>query len=402
MLVASATSFPKSFQAKQTTCWPNGAENHAILTELCHFLSCPGGCLIPSPPSSDVPFVKFFVCVALAASYAAADSHPSWWTLASPEATALVGIKWDNLQRSPFAPALEAELSGPLGFPDLDCLKHAREVVISAPEFLAMAAGNFPAASVNQQAQRAGLRRIVYKGITLWIPSAAGSFGVAQMSEQLLLTGTRKTMLGAIDRSQMESGRQYSNLLPRAARFSQTADLWVVAVKLPDPLASLFVPIDAAGTGFLGEISVRDGLSLDASFDAASTDAASKVAAALMDQAQTLPEFARGLEASSDRRTVSLELHVDADQLAAALQKTPIAPPAAPAAPAPVLAKAAAPTPAPVVVASAPVAVAPVKPAEPLKPVEPPKPIDPPKPPKPQVIRITGLDDGPREIVLSK
>ena len=62
-----------------------------------------------------------------------------------------------------------------------------------------------------------------------------------------MLVGARKTLQAAIDRSLMETGRTYSALLPRAARFSQTGDLWVVAVKLPDPLASLFVPLDAEG-----------------------------------------------------------------------------------------------------------------------------------------------------------
>ena len=90
-----------------------------------------------------------------------------------------------------------------------------------------------------------------------------------------MLVGSRKTLQGAIDRSLSETGRQYSPLLPRAAHFSQTGDLWVVAAKLPDPLADLFVPLDAAdATDFLGQVSVRDGLVVEASFDAGSEAAA--------------------------------------------------------------------------------------------------------------------------------
>ena len=53
-----------------------------------------------------------------------AESHPSWWRYASPEATALVGIRWEHLRSSPFAGAITGELSGEdgLGVPDLYCL----------------------------------------------------------------------------------------------------------------------------------------------------------------------------------------------------------------------------------------------------------------------------------------
>ncbi len=269
--------------------------------------------------------MKFPCLFVLAASLALAESHPSWWTYASPEATALVGIQWDNLRNSPLASAVDAELfgAGPLGFPDLECLKHARELIISAPELLAAAAGSFPSAAVKDQAPRAGLHRLVYRGVTLWIPDAPTALGVAEISEQLVLVGARKTLQTAVDRSLLESARPYSGLLPRAARFSQTGDLWVVALKLPDPLASLFVPLDAQGYEFAGELSIRGGLSVDASFDASSTDAAETIAAQIQEQAQTLPSFARALEATSDRRTVNIELQASTEDVLAALHAAP-------------------------------------------------------------------------------
>lgn len=325
----------------------------------------------------------------------------------------MVGIQWENLRNSPFASAIEAELSssGPLAFPNLDCLRQARQIVISAPELLAAEAGSFPAATVRDQAQRAGLHRLVYRNVTLWVPDAAAGLGIAQLSDQLVLVGARKTLQGALDRTMSESGRQYSPLLPRAAKFSQTGDLWVVAVKLPDPLANLFVPIDVAGSLFLGQISVRDGLMMEASFDAPSSDAAAQIAAKLREQAQSLPEFARGLQAASDRRTVNLTLEASREELAAALRAAPLAPvvaatpPAAAQASQPSVARpapAVAAKPAPAVMAKpapeskpAPVAVAETKAPEEPKPVA-----VKPAPPAPQVVRISGLDGGPREIVL--
>src|SRR5450755_4605980 len=84
-----------------------------------------------------------------------AESHPAWWRYASPEATALVGIQWEHVRSSPFADAITGDLS----VPDLDCLKEARQILISSPALLAMAAGNFPAATFREQATRKGLKR---------------------------------------------------------------------------------------------------------------------------------------------------------------------------------------------------------------------------------------------------
>lgn len=357
--------------------------------------------LIPILASPDESSVKFLPLFLLTAALATAESHPSWWTYASPEATALVGIHWDNLRNSPFASAIEDELAstGPLAFPNVECLRQAREIVISSPELLAAEAGSFPSATVNSQAQRAGLHRSVYRGLTLWTPEQAAGLGIAQISEQIVLVGSRRTLQSAVDRNLLATGRQYSSLLPRAARFSQSADLWVVAVKLPDPLANLFVPLEVEAWGFEGAVSMRDGLSLEASFDASSTDAAEKLAGIMQQQAPTLPPLARGLQATSDRRTVNIQLQASQAEVVAALHAAPAVAPAAvaavtaPQAAMAAVAKPSVPGVAPVAVAAA---VAPPIVAAP----EPPKPAEPPKPTEPQIIRIIGLDEGTREIRL--
>jgi hypothetical protein len=368
--------------------------------------------------------VKLLFVIGITAALAAGESHPSWWTYASPEATTLVGIQWNNLRHSPFAAAIEAELSstGALAFPDLDCLKEAREIVISSPALLAAEAGTFPAATVKDQAQRQGLRRSVYKGVTLWLPELAEKLGVAQISEQLVLVGARKTLQAAVDRSLMETGRLYSTLLPRAARFSQTGDLWVVAVKLPDPLADLFVPLDADASEFLGQVSVRDGLTVEASFNAGSDEAAAKFAQGLREMAPSFSPVARGVEASADQNRVTIALQVNSQELAAALHPTVSRPPepAVSRAPAPAAAPATpAPIPMPVVELRAGVTNAPppapspaTAPSQPIAVLTQPTAALPEPPPlvkfdlthvengQPQIVRIYGLDEGTREIVL--
>jgi hypothetical protein len=97
-----------------------------------------------------------------------------------------------------------------------------------------------------------------------------------------------------------------------------------------------------------------------------------------------MPGVARGLQISVTGDRVMLGLDLDPDQLIASLRQTELAP--VPVAPAPVAARVPAPVPPPKQVA-APVPAPPVV-------------AEAPKPPERQVIRIFGLDDGPREIVL--
>jgi hypothetical protein len=319
-----------------------------------------------------------------AAAFAAAQSHPSWWTYASPDATALVGIQWENLRKSPLGDTVGVELSsrGSLGFPDLDCLKQARQILLSAPSLLVIEAGTFPAAALREQAAGAGLRNTRYRGAPLWIPSKAESLGVAQMSEQLVLVGARKTLEAAIDNSLAETGRRYSPLLARAGRFSQTADLWVVSTQLPDPLASLFVPFEAEAQGFEGALRVRDGLDAQAWIDTGSERHA-------IETAERLRQGAPGVQVTSGAARVVVTLQLTLAELTAALHQPPaVEITSGPEAPLP--------PPAPPVLAK-PAVVASVTSPEPA-PAPAPEPPAPPPAPVPQVIRIIGMDGGTVEI----
>jgi hypothetical protein len=296
----------------------------------------------------------------LSSGTSSAESHPAWWRYASPEATALVGIHWEQLRSSPFADAIAGELSGEsgLGFPDLECLKEARQILISSPPLVAMAAGNFPADKFREQAARKGLKRALYREVELWVTPGKDTLSIARMSDQLVLLGGVKNLQDAIDRSKLEeANRAYSPLLARAAHYAQE-DLWVVAARLPDPLAGRFVPIEAEAEGFEGAVSLQGGLRLGAVLTAASAEGVTQLAESLQKMMASLPPVARGIQITIDQNSVTLALAVSEEQFLAGLRTTPAA------------------------------VAAPVVKAEPAKPAG------------PQVIRIFGLDDGPREIVL--
>jgi hypothetical protein len=311
--------------------------------------------------------------------FALGQSHPSWWTLASPEATAIVGIHWDNLKQSVFAGPIAAELSstGSLGFPDLPCLKDATQMLISSPALLAVATGPFSPKTVSVEAVAVHMKATVYNNVVMWI-SPGKTLSVAQLSDQLLLIGSRKTLETAIDRFEetrdtAETARHYSPLLARAARY-QSKDLWVVATQLPDPLASLFVPIETETKTFEGSVSVRDGLHLEATIDAGSEDAAAAVGETLRSSISTLPAVAHDLRVTVDAQRVLLALEVTQQHFDSGLRE-PVAAPAPVASPSAITPPAAIPLPTPAVAEA-------------------------PKPASPQIIRIFGLDEGPREIVL--
>jgi hypothetical protein len=290
---------------------------------------------------------------------ASAESHPSWWRHASPEATALVGIQWEHLRTSPFADAVSGELSGEggLGFPDLDCLKESRQILISAPALLAIAAGNFPAATVREQASRKGWKRALYHEVEIWVTPGKNTLSLARISDQLALVGQVKVLQDAIDRNLLEeSARTYSPLLARAAHYAQD-DLWVVTTGLPDALAEHFIPVEAQAEGFEGGVSLQGGLRIRAVFNAESEEAAAELADVLKQTVLMLPPMAQGIQVNVEQSSVTLDLAISEKQLAAGLRKAIIA-------------------------------------AEPVSKPEVPKPTG------PQVIHIFGLDEGPREIVI--
>lgn len=319
--------------------------------------------------------LRLFVALsALAAVPAFCESNPSWWGLTPIDTTALVGIQWQNLKASPFAEAIWGELGSEIGLPKLPCLDGARQILIASPGPLAMITGNFSGVTVRTQAAKIGMKPATYQGVVLWISNGKSDLSIAMMSEQLLLAGSRTALDAAIDRS-LATRRHYSPLLSRAARYAQT-DLWVVADRLPDPLANIFVPIEAQTGGFEGYVTLADGLTLEASVDARSEENAARVAESVQQSIASLPEIAQGMEVRVDAANVFLSLKVEEAEFVAGLRGAPRVPSQIVAAPI---------APVPPVPAAAPV---------PMVPPAPPQPVG------PQVIRIVGLDDGPREIVL--
>jgi hypothetical protein len=358
--------------------------------------------------------VRIFLVFLASGLLASGQSHPSWWTFVAPDSKTLVGIEWQNLRTSPLGDAVEAELSGggSLGIPELPCLKNSRDFLISAPPFLAAASGGCAAANLKTDAPALGMTKSLYRGIEIWSPQAGMS--IAQYADRVVVIGARKNLEAAIDRSQAET-KTYSPLLMSGAKLAHARDLWVVATTLPEPLAAIFVPLDVSAHNFEGGLSVKDGLDLAATFDAGTEAAANATVVNLHKSIEKAPEIVHGLQIKNEAASVSLALQVGNAQLQASLK-----PPT--------------PAPAPLVIPSLEEAIPHVALPEPVehiighfdppapafatRPPEPeskpePKPESKPEPARPaaprlsvgpaperRVVRIYGLDEGVREIVL--
>jgi hypothetical protein len=314
--------------------------------------------LIVSASSSDDFTVSVFLILLVAASLVMGQSFPRSWTYLAPDATALVGIEWQHLQESFLADAVTSELSssGRLGFPDLPCLWNSREILLAGPDLLAVATGSYPAATVAAQAASLAMQPIDYDGVRLWIARGKDRRSLAQVNDTLLLIGYKETLEAAIDRSLLTTGRQMSPLLTRGARLAANFDMWISTTALPDPLVSVFIPVELETADFDGGLTARNGLVLDAHYSMGTPEGASQSADYFR---QAIPDFhplLRGMNVIEDGELVRLKLQVSPQELADQL-----------------------------------------RPPEPAKTAT----VEAPSPPaKPRTVHIVGLDDGPREIQL--
>ena len=236
------------------------------------------------------------ILVSASAALAASDGDPGWQAYVPADATGVIGIQWSSLRESALAPAIEAEIFSS-GFPDMECLRQAREIVISFPGALAVAEGKFPAATVESQATTVGLRRSEYRGVTLWLPEQNDKRGIARIDDGIVVVGSQKDLEASIDGSVTGSARQNS---------PADGDLSVVATKPSGALANLFGLTNASN--FRAAATVRDGIEVRASFDAGSENPAGELALG----------FEEKPVVTIDGSRVNVGLHATVDELVTA------------------------------------------------------------------------------------
>ena len=231
-----------------------------------------------------------------------------------------------------------------------------------------------------------------YRGVEMYFAREKGMLSIAKLSDQLVMIGEPETLQLAVDRT-LATTKEYSPLLARAAQFSGK-DFWIVSSQLPDDLANRFLPMSITAQRFEGFVSFRAGLELHVMVASASEQQAQETAMKLQKDMAGLPAIFRKMEVGTESESVVLSLSATRDQVTASMRAAESAEPA--------------PKPAETIRVESPKQVEYV-PVESLK-TEPEKAAKPvekiversrePVPVKPQTVRIVGLDDGPKEIVL--
>jgi hypothetical protein len=265
--------------------------------------------------------VKILSLLTFAALACSAQSNPTWWGYVPTDSTSLVGVDWRNLSTTMFAEAVSAEMEagGAFAFPDVELLRMADQLIVASPQRMAVEFGTFPLADLRAQAAAAGLKRSSFSGKELWLANSDEASSIARINEKLLIVGPADLLRDAIARMHGTKSPQYSPLLERASRYAKE-DLWVVAGRLPDPLASLFVPLKIEATAFEGSLSAWDGLHVVAAIERATPNRALDFADTLAEALASRPDVAESTEIATHDRSVLVRMNLDEDQLRATMR----------------------------------------------------------------------------------
>jgi hypothetical protein len=365
-----------------------------------------------------------FIFPLLAAPVARAQSEPALWRFASPDSSAVLGIDWARIRESPAGAMIREKIMGAGGsrgplaaFPGLGLLDSVDHILISSsarasssdsdddssggaraePEeskMLVAFQGRFDAQRVRELFARSA-RPQSYNAFQVYRPQGKQKRNMAYVlfDPQTILYGDAPSVFAALDRNQFPDSPRLAAAAPgpgtmatRAAQLDAKYELWAI-LDIHELLASDTVAAfldgnrwTSAAQGIEAGLSLRNGLDADFIVHFSSDAVAKRVVAdlghavnsALKDRAvdaQT-QDLARKLKFNVDGSTTKISVRLSQQELEETAQAFIDGEKAGS-----VLAESA---PAANRATTAPVPAGP--------------------PSKPGVIRIEGLDDGPREI----
>ncbi len=350
------------------------------------------------------PRVSLLLALLLAPTFAGAQPQPAVWRFVSPNATALIGIDWARIKPSQAGAMLREKWLNRAAMPSIPGL----ELLNDIDRVLISSSGNNPSAESGEQPVLIAIRghfdsvrvRKLFTGFGA-APQSYDSFQIYRPQDekgkdmawvlfdpQTILFGDAPSVFAALDRSQFASPpAQPSAMIARATELDAKYEVWAIIsvneVMSNDRVASLFQGQDSLfqAKDWLSEaqafdlgLNVGAGLTADITVRFSSDATAKRVAAELghvinsmaKDKATAaqMQDLARKLKFTSDGPATRISLRLTPRELQKSAQAFAVAPQAPPP-----LAKS-------------------VEPAElPNRPGV-----------IPGVIRIDGLDDGPREI----
>lgn len=339
--------------------------------------------------------LPFALAVVPGALLAQTDAGP--WRFVPQNAKALISIDWSRIRTSHVAAMLREKWVDGAAVPGTEFLDSADQFIISSPgrnsddpnaeaPLLIVVTGHFDLARVRTVLAQHKAKPQKYNEFQVYRPQGkdAKDLGFVLLDSQTILIGDSRSIFASLDRAAFAAGPTApGSLASRAPDMDASYDVWAI-VNTPnalggDRLAALVSGPDADASlqGFQFGLALRNGLAADVTITFDSESTAKKMTTelarmvklavkdqigepALLDLEKKIKFTAEGSAAKLSARLTAQELEKNA-QLFAAARKQP------------------------------PPGIAGIRPV--VKP-------EPPPPPKPEkmVIRIEGLDGGPREI----
>lgn len=323
------------------------------------------------------------------------QTDPALWRFVPPDAQALISIDWKTLRQSPLGTLLRdqlADMNPGAAMPGLQFLNDVDRVLISSqgrnPEApggeaptLIVVRGHFNLADVRKVLADHGARPQAFNSFQVYRPQGRNARDMAfvLLDAETILIGDARSIFASLERSAAPAAADENSLLARAADMDSRYQIWAlmsgVQALASDRLMGLLAGGDlgSVARAFEAGVSLHNGLSADIALRFLSEPEARSMASELSKimklaakdktAAAGLPELEKKLKITADGPNARISLRLSPQELERSARLFAEARRHAPA---------------------------PVAEARPVLP--------PPSKPEKQVIRIEGLDDGPREI----
>ncbi len=283
-------------------------------------------------------------------------AEPPLWRYVHPNARALVGIQWSQVEKSDLGKWIQKRWIPDLGMPGVEFLKGVEQVLISSPgprpemadeepPLLIAIRGNFDLARVRQVLVEQGANPQSFAGVSIFRRrgKAVTEPAFALLSSRTILIGDIQSLFATIERLKVASSEENVDaFVGRAQGLAARYDCWALMSDTRAMHNFLFASlagktVSPDSQGFQAGISVRSGLAIDVVLSVRNELAAKALQANLSRLVHTAeidrggsPDFAsliRKLRITSDRSNVFLSLRMtalEASQNFAPKQRTPV------------------------------------------------------------------------------
>jgi hypothetical protein len=264
----------------------------------------------------------------LAPAAAECQSDPALWRFVYPNAKALISINWQRIRQSPAGAMIRDKWlgAGPMAaIPGIELLDEIDRVLISSPgnetttgtavvaaeaPVLIAVNGHFDTARVRQLFTRLGAKPQAYNSFQVYRPQGVDAKDMAYVlvDPGTILFGDAPSLFAALDRNQFAPPAPAAgSIIARGAEMDSVYEMWLVIttpdIVAKDRLVDLFRGGEWApdAQGFEAGVNLRAGLAADVTVRFASAVAAKRVVTE-MTRLTTVMSKAKG---SKDKTAVS-------------------------------------------------------------------------------------------------